>query len=694
MATVTSVWFLSSMMAACTFSIKGSPVNPSPPECHIPCDDNCFSANIICTWKSKPDPNNSLTYTLHWEGYKSNATSHMAIIHRRDFNSHDQLQVWVQAQDQDGTVFKSENVSFNTADIIKPTPPKIVETCQNPIEIHWSSPCEQLMLELGHCEVRHRKEADTAWIQPEQGGVSGSYTLNNPEPNTNYSFQVRCACGTSMMMSNWTDFPVILSAERAPIGKLDIWRDCDEMLLQKSDCVLTWKKLTMFEARGHILGYNWKLHYNNGTIWSLKESAAASVFLICREVQCYLNSSLKDVKSVSINAYNALGMTAPSHLALETPATIADLKAIDLEMKENKLTVSWNVTWITDNINEFVVQYKEAGSPLGEGLDWVRVNRSLTKITIKGKFKKYTAYQVSVSAVMDRTVQWYCTDVTHFVQGIPAKVPLFKVLSYGSTHVTLLWETVLMSVQNNVTPYYQVGYGKDQVYNVSAYPQIGNRTLMLKNLAEDHYYEVWIKAVTQTGPGPNTTVLFKTMASENIGRFLPWFMGIILSLLLILGFFCCPYVFRKRETCPIVFSSLYGKVPDPHNSNIIREIKYQISDSLAWLCVPTTEQHPKISIIEIVNISPCAFNSKLDHKMKCDDGDVTVEEELEKIQCGSGKQEYSKMIDSDEEKNEEEEEMGTGSSNSEDDDAGYERHFMPTDLDIREIDEQERTEKL
>lgn len=692
MATMTTLWLMPIMMAGSCFSYEGPPVSPSPPGCHIPCDDSGCSSDIICTWDPVPGPNN-LTYTLHWEGSQSKATGYRAIIQRHHFTSHSELKVWVQTKDKDGTVSKSETVTFNTADIIKPSPPEIISSSHEPMEIHWLPPCDQLMLEVGHCDVRHCTETQPAWVQQEEGGVSGSYTLNSPEPGTKYSFQVRCACGKSMM-SEWSEVLTIKSAERAPLGMLDVWRDCG-MLPQSSECVLTWKKLPMSKARGHILGYNWRLYFNNGTDVALNESVAASLRLVCSEVQCYYNSPLKDVKSVSISTYNALGVTPPSHLDIQVPVKIPKEVAIHLEMNESILIVSWNITpWVPD-IKGYVVQYKEAGSSLGQGLDWIRLNASLTKVIMKGQFKKFTAYQVSVFTVLDHSkVHLYCTDVTHFVQGTPAKVPLFKVLSYGTTHVTLLWETVLMSVQNGVTPYYQVGYDKDNVKNVSAHPQLENRTITLDDLKENHDYEVWIKAVNQAGPGPNNTVVFKTLSSENIGVITKFLVGVGVTFLIVLLFtlFCC----RDNKACPAVLSSLYEKVPDPHNSNIIREMKYQINDSLAWLCVPAVEQCPKISEIEIVKTSSFAFIPQTDKLIDDKDGDDPLEdiltEERKKIHSGCGKQEYSKMVDSDDEKNEEDE-TSKSSCCSEEDNVGYEQHFLPTDLDIQEIEERERTEK-
>lgn len=690
MATLTTLWLIPIMMiAGWCISCKGSSVGPSPPDCHISCNDIC--ADITCTWNPVPGANNNLTYTLHWEGSHSKAIGHSwAIIPRHHFTRNSELQVWVQTKDQDGTVSQSKSVTFNTGEIIKPSPPKFVSHSPEPMEIHWMSPCDQLMLEVGHCDVRHRTEAQPEWIQEEESGVSGSYTVTNPQSCRTYSFQVRCACGTSMM-SEWSEVLEIRSAEKAPVGTLDVWRDCG-MFHQSSDCVLTWKMLPMSKACGQVLGYNLGLYFNNGTHVAFNESVNASVRLVCRELHCFYNFSLKNVKSVSINAYNALGVTPPSHLGIQVPVKIPKEESINLEINENNLTVSWNIKSMIPNIKEYVVQYKEAGSSLGQGLDWVRLNTNLTKVTIKGLFKKYTAYLVAVFTVLDHDeVQLLCIDVTHFVQGIPAKVPLFEVFSYDTTHATLLWDTVLMSVQNGVTPYYQIGYGNIIVKNISAHPQLENMSVILEDLKEDHNYVVWIKAVNQAGPGPNTTVSFKTLSSENIGALTKLLGGLagLIILLPVIALFCC----RNTKACRAVLSSLYEKVPDPHNSKIIRELKSQINDSLAWLCKPAEGQCP-ISQIEIVKTSSSTFIPQTDKIMKSGDGDDPVDDifirEHKKTHYGCGKQEYSKMFDSDEERNEEDE-TATSSWSSEEDNVGYEQHFMPTVLDIQEVEERERT---
>lgn len=56
-------------------------------------------------------------------------------------------------------------------------------------------------------------------------------------------------------------------------------------------------------------------------------------------------------------------------------------------MNEGNLTVSWNLTsQLSYNLNESVVQYKQAGCPPGQGFDWIKVNNNETTGFFKGLF--------------------------------------------------------------------------------------------------------------------------------------------------------------------------------------------------------------------------------------------------------------------------------------------------------------------
>lgn len=64
-------------------------------------------------------------------------------------------------------------------------------------------------------------------------------------------------------------------------------------------------------------------------------------------------------------------------------------RPIDVRMNMANLTVSWELpSQLPDatSVKEYVVQYKEAGSLLGKGFDWIRVNKSCTAVTFTGLF--------------------------------------------------------------------------------------------------------------------------------------------------------------------------------------------------------------------------------------------------------------------------------------------------------------------
>lgn len=55
-------------------------------------------------------------------------------------------------------------------------------------------------------------------------------------------------------------------------------------------------------------------------------------------------------------------------------------------MNEENLTASWDLpSQLSDNLKEYVVQYKQACPP-GKGFDWVKVNKSQTTGTFTGLF--------------------------------------------------------------------------------------------------------------------------------------------------------------------------------------------------------------------------------------------------------------------------------------------------------------------
>lgn len=64
-----------------------------------------------------------------------------------------------------------------------------------------------------------------------------------------------------------------------------------------------------------------------------------------------------------------------------------DEQNFHIKMNKENLTVSWNSkSQLSDNLEKYVVQYKQAGCPPGQGFDWIVVNKNLTTGFFKGLF--------------------------------------------------------------------------------------------------------------------------------------------------------------------------------------------------------------------------------------------------------------------------------------------------------------------
>ncbi|XP_072225124.1 interleukin 12 receptor, beta 2a, like isoform X2 [Leuresthes tenuis] len=692
MATLMTGWLIPMLVVTLSHccAATGPLSPPSHPKCHIPCDEKVCSV-IQCTWDPRPDPKIPIKYHLQWEpansedGHMTSGNSSDGFIHREHFSNHGELRVWVQAWNQHGSV-KSQDVVFNTEYIIRPPPPTFSSSHQDHLEVHWSTICDELQLSVGACEVRYRTEEHQDWVWYEDK-LCDTYAVSDPQPGTVYEFQVRCACGSSLK-SNWSVIHRIRSAESAPVGEVDVWRDCS-IHPSRYDCFLTWKNLSISQARGLILGYEVSVFYNNGTVQVVNASAVElSTLSVYDEMMWRLTSSLKDVSSVSVSAYNALGSTDATHLVLPTPGEEGNDQTIDLEMQEENLTVSWkSPSHSPDNLKQYVVQYKEC--PSGQGFDWIKVDSSQTTALFEGAFKKHTSYQVSLFAVSNNNeVHQLSTAIGYSVQGAPPRVLSFQVFSYTDTEAILFWEHFPCSGHKGMILYYQIGVNSQKVYNISVSPGHGNKTFKLQDLNPGQDYKVWIRAVTAAGPGDTFTKMFKTLRQKKIDL-VPVFVVIgLLALLISLAFILLCVGQGESKVCPLMPQCIYEKVPDPSNSHIFKQMKHQINEPLSWICNSINEPNPKISLLEVVEMKSRAFEpdglTSPFVKDECsrtnsqeDQREDPASEECDRTDHRCGRKEYSKMVDSDEEK------VDCWSSSEEEQcTSGYEKHFMPSSLEI------------
>uniref|UniRef100_A0A669F5H4 Interleukin-12 receptor subunit beta-2 n=1 Tax=Oreochromis niloticus TaxID=8128 RepID=A0A669F5H4_ORENI len=656
MATPITRWLLSILVTSVSAAAADPPAPPSNLKCFRPCDETNCHVDIQCTWDPKSDPKIPTNYTLHWKptnnhnGHVKGGTSLDGRIPRKDFSGGEKLRVWVEAVNQNGSN-KSRPVVFNVEEITKPLPPKDITAEQEPLEFMWSTSCIE---SSQSCDIRYRTKGETDWPKFENE-THGSYAVEEPDPFTVYEFQVRCACG-GRLMSDWSKIHSVRSAESDPVGEVDLWRDCGISPIS-SDCFLTWKSLSDSQARGFIHGYNLTIFYSNGSELQMSTAEPNRQYVheiveqLCSNgtTKWFLNATLKDVSSVSIFAYSSQGATDQSFLTISTTGKEENAVKVGLEMNKENLTVSWGPPSDVSELKEYVVQYKQAGSPPGREFDWIRVNKSQNTAFFK----------------------------------VLLAVPSFKVETLLETEVTLHWKPIPLSEQTARIWCYEIGYkwlDTQKVFNVNA--SNDHQTFTLRDLSPGNY-EVWMRAITDFGHEVNATETFKLNHQQDIGLLIPVLSAVVLLCVCIgcISLSVCP---GPIKACPLISSCVSEKVPDPRNSHIFKQMKHQFNDPLGWICIPVCEPQPMISVLEVVkikspNLDPDGLTGPLtgDKFSQDDQREDAVPEESGRLDRRYGKEPYSKMVDSDEE---------TSGSSSEEEQftSGYEQHFMPSPLEFNE----------
>ncbi|XP_022529424.2 interleukin 12 receptor, beta 2a, like isoform X1 [Astyanax mexicanus] len=676
-----------------------------PPTCLIP--DFEYERKVIhCFWDHHSS--NLYNITLHWEEVPKSRDHGYSLwegdrgrILRTDFVYFEKIRVRVSAESPMGSVH-SDFADFHTGSIREPIPPEFTSNTFNPLEIFWNVEREDDNVEKCHCEVRYKNEWTLDWTEVKDT-FEGVYVLQDTEPFTNYTFLVRCGFGDyqeGITMSNWSSYTVQTPAA-APVGKLDVWSNC-EADLDEPICHILWKEMPKIEARSQIDGYRMSVKLNNGSELGSAEYKAAqckqceTVADSCKscpqeQCQCCIQVPLQDVKDIRVTANSLVGQSRPALVAL--PRTGLPIPEVNMtvKMKSQSLDVSWSAPQqFSESIQEYVVQYKLIGLPHQLCLDWTKVNKTTNSVRLKGQFRNYKRYNVSLFAVINNGSRLLQSDVVYAVQGVPPKVTGVKVTEIFPSKVKLTWKPIPLEKSNGFILEYLVGIDNHTVWNVS---KDENSTRVPCDLDPGRLYEVWICGVTVAGEGERTTVRFTTSPADSsfsITVFFTFLSCLIIIISVVVIICCC-----SRSKWILKFF----KVPDPINSKLFQSMNNQFRQS--WLANPSEytltvsqvevfiipenpldpeeeEEEEEELIVGLPQVEPQRTHPETDRDRE-EDGDKELHKpgEIETIDSKHlpGTNNYSQMLDSSEEeasRDDEYEEWEEQACPSD-----YEKHFMP-----------------
>ncbi|XP_036402855.1 interleukin 12 receptor, beta 2a, like [Megalops cyprinoides] len=678
----------------CDVTVHGGypPSRPSRPQCHIPHD----GADLQCVWDPGRDTLLSTSYTLHWDtgALGSNfagtvtVSERSGVISRKRFSAYSYMSVWVSASNPLGSE-QSENATFNSGDVVKSPTPVISSHFSEPdcLEIQWDEP-ECFLSGLRKkgddlsCEAQYRRADEDMWTEGEDVGQN-SFLLQEPQPFSDYMFRVRCTClGSPKLTSDWSKTYAAWTMEAAPVGLLDMWSDS-----RATEQALVWKELPLTTARGIVLGYVVTVDSvaGNRTVMNIsakdlgvRKRGGGEVGQCCR-----LPLSLWSVTGVNVSAYNSVGASRPAALVL--PTTV--LLSVTVVKKGNGLNVSWHLpSPLTKNVQEYVVQREEAGLPRTQGFDWTRTDKSQRSAILTGDFRNYTPYNVTLFSVVASQCYLLGSAIAYTVQGAPPQVPGFQVSKISSSDVTLTWEHIPLTQRRGIIRQYRLGQGNNTEHIVKG----DNTSLRLSGLRPGWRYKFWISAESEAGEGPRHAVTFSTQNTTGFYTSTLWVLGLVLCL----GLLMLPWVLR-RVHCFLVPAWCFERIPDPTNSKLF----HQTQNPVWFGSGRDVDPDPKLTLLEVVEALP-VFLEETPSLDRQTEGAVTqrAEEQLQadrkRLRKGEEKEEtgveglllvsreagYSEVI-SGAERDSGESELSWSATETQLF-SGYEKHFMPSPLEV------------
>lgn len=665
----------------CNVTVRGGypPSPPSRPDCAI---EDLEDEDIYCSWTKSNQSMIPTVYTLHWTDYDGNvksreSRSESAVINRLEYMKSTYTTAWVTAKNVLGSA-QSEKSFFNTGHIKRPDPPYNLNLTSEPLEFIWDMDCDRMGPLDKSCQVQYRAPNHMLdWIEVDDCQVM--FVLEDPHPFTKYSFRVRCNCGyEEKVMSNWSSVHSVRTPPAAPVGQLDVWSDCGP-ISDMSSCNVYWKEMPLSQARGEIINYIVTMKLKNGT--EVKQQVTRQrrdtesqqlAEQSCLQLRHFLKLG---VVGVFVSANTSMGTSNPTFMPFAERGQRRPEVNLSVIGESQVLWVSWAIyPQFSESVLEYVVQYVSV-VPDRMCLNWVRVNRTRRSVTLTGDFRNYTAYNVSLFAVFNNHSTFLKSAIAYTLEGVPPKVPQINVKNISHSSATLIWSPIPLNESKGVILHYTVGI-KETGSNVSS----NGTSMQLSELQPAQQYHIWVSAVSAAGEGDRSFTTFSTNEKTSNATLLAVF--IILTFLVLL---VCVFTLVYRPTLCFV------EIPDPINSKTFKHMNLQH----AWprLCSPS-ELNIKISELEIVekldpdtptpssetesvliDVEPQEFQLPNRLGRKNEGGDEPEESNRGSIlKHDRWAQEYSEMVDTDEEKDGGDEEEWWDQQCVSD----YERHFLPS----------------
>ncbi|XP_014742528.1 PREDICTED: interleukin-31 receptor subunit alpha [Sturnus vulgaris] len=616
-----------------------------------------YDANLTCTWNAGRETSFTTKYTLYRNLTHSpysvtpcqNATESCSFFPPSNAYSND-FCFQVKAKNVLGES-STDCIPIPLQKIEKFAPPEILSVKKIPgikqlLTVTWKMPEKIIPLKPIICQVQYRNLysnfTEFVNVSLNSKKAIGSCNLTGLWDSTDYSVAIRCINNESAFWSGWSGEKNGSTEEKAPSGKVDLWRVIESSHSSRNRSVhLMWKPLKSFPPSGRILGY--KIQYFPEKKTSVRKRTNNSTE---KKITLLLN---EEAHIISVTAYNSAG---------ESPEAILRIPSIDEKSSQVIETVMASTTneevvveWITSEpeTTKYVVEWYEELEMDPFGRSWQYVSNSTKWKNNKKNFKPFVCYNISVYPLYGRNVAAPSYTQIYVQEKKPSEGPVADTGILGKNEVTIKWNEISKAKRNGFITNYTIFYKSEDGKELNETVNSDVLQYRLKSLQANTQYTVQIMASNRAGGTVGDQKTFKTLKFDKEDFFfiaIP--VGISVLCLIGLWITCVLKKHAFKKVCwpdiPNPEESLAVEWPLAMNNSFLKRVSSQTKTvnpediSVLEYCFPEESQEGSLLINYENHVSECTdINTK---DITNGDEKILCNEENEVAKCFSPSMPY------------------------------------------------------
>ncbi|KAI1240101.1 hypothetical protein IHE44_0011550 [Lamprotornis superbus] len=306
----------------------------------------------------------------------------------------------------------------------------------------------------------------------------GSCNLTGLWDSTDYSVAIRCINNESAFWSGWSGEKNGSTEEKAPSGKVDLWRVIESSHSSRNRSVhLMWKPLKSFPPSGRILGY--KIQY-----FPEKKTAAHK----------RTNNSTEKKITLLLN---------------EEAHIISVIETVMTSTTNEEVVVEWITS--EPETTKYVVEWYEELEMDPFGRLWQYVSNSTKWKNNKKNFKPFVCYNISVYPLYGRNIAAPSYAQIYVQEKKPSEGPVADTSILGKNEVTIKWNEISKAKRNGFITNYTIFYKPEDGKELNETVNSDVLQYRLKSLQADTQYTVQIMASNRAGGTIGDQKTFKTL---------------------------------------------------------------------------------------------------------------------------------------------------------------------------------------